>query len=69
VEGEAGLCFVGDTLFAGSIGRANPASLYPVHLESVRSRVLTLPMETVLLPGHGPATTVKEETEHNPFAA
>jgi hydroxyacylglutathione hydrolase len=63
------LCFVGDTLFAGSIGRANPFSLYPVHLESVRRRVLTLPEQTVLLPGHGPATTVREELRHNPFAA
>ncbi len=63
------LCFVGDTLFAGSIGRANPFSLYPHHLDSVRTRVLTLPEETVLLPGHGPATTVREERTHNPFGA
>jgi hydroxyacylglutathione hydrolase len=66
-DGERELCFVGDTLFAGSIGRANPSSLYPVHLESVRRRVLTLPKDTVLLPGHGPATTVTEELAHNPF--
>jgi hydroxyacylglutathione hydrolase len=63
------LCFVGDTLFAGSIGRANPSSLYPAHLESVRRRVLTLPMSAQLFPGHGPATTVSEEIRHNPFAA
>jgi glyoxylase-like metal-dependent hydrolase (beta-lactamase superfamily II) len=70
VEGTAhDLCFVGDTLFAGSIGRANPFSLYPVHLESVRRRVLTLPASTLLLPGHGPATAVREELAHNPFAA
>jgi len=62
------LCFVGDTLFAGSIGRANPFSLYPVHLESVRRRVLTLPERTVLFPGHGPDTTVREELAQNPFA-
>lgn len=61
------LCFVGDTLFAGSIGRANPFSLYPKHLDSVRQRVLTQPAATVLLPGHGPATTVAEELVHNPF--
>lgn len=65
---EQDLCFVGDTLFAGSIGRANPFSLYPIHLESVRRRVLTLPERTILLPGHGPATTVREELQHNPFA-
>ncbi len=61
-------CFVGDTLFAGSIGRANPFTLYPSHLESVRSRVLTLPEKTLLFPGHGPATTVEEELQHNPFS-
>lgn len=62
------ICFVGDTLFAGSIGRANPSSLYQVHLESVRRRVLKLPEQTVLFPGHGPATTVSEEWAQNPFA-
>lgn len=61
------LCFVGDTLFAGSIGRANPFPLYPTHLDSVRRRVLGLPPDHLLLPGHGPATTVREELEHNPF--
>ena len=61
------ICFVGDTLFAGSIGRSNPPSLYPEHLCSVRGRVLSLPTETVLLPGHGPATTVSEELVNNPF--
>ncbi len=65
---EQPICFVGDTLFAGSIGRSNPSSLYPVHLASVRTRVLTLPLQTALFPGHGPATTVRQELEHNPFA-
>ena len=63
-----GMCFVGDTLFAGSIGRSNPASLYGTHLESVRQRVLKLPGDVVLLPGHGPATTVRQELAHNPFS-
>jgi glyoxylase-like metal-dependent hydrolase (beta-lactamase superfamily II) len=62
------LCFVGDTLFAGSIGCSNPLSLYPTHLASVREKLLTLPEDTVLFPGHGPATTVREELDHNPFA-
>jgi len=62
------ICFVGDTLFAGSIGRSNPAGLYRTHLESVRRRVLTLSRDTLLYPGHGPATTVEEELLHNPFA-
>lgn len=63
------MCFVGDTLFAGSIGRSNPASLYQQHLDSVRRRVLTLPEDAGLYPGHGPATTVREELAHNPFAS
>ena len=62
------VCFVGDTLFAGSIGRSNPHTLYRTHLDSVRQRVLKLPHDCVLLPGHGPATTVREELDHNPFA-
>ncbi len=61
------LCFVGDTLFAGSVGRSNPASLYDTHLNSVRQTVLQLDSETVLFPGHGPPTTVGEEQLHNPF--
>lgn len=63
------VAFVGDTLFAGSIGRSNPAQLYHTHLESVRRRVLTLPEDCLLLPGHGPGTTVREEFDHNPFYA
>lgn len=63
------VCFVGDTLFAGSIGRSNPSSLYRTHLESVRVRLLTLLPEYRLFPGHGPATTVEEELAHNPFYA
>jgi len=62
------VCFVGDTIFAGSIGRSSPHTLYATHLDSVRQRVLKLPQDSVLLPGHGPATTVKEEIDHNPFA-
>ena len=69
VEAESQhVCFVGDTLFAGSIGRSNPSTLYQTHLGSVRARVLGLPPEYRLLPGHGPATTVREELDHNPFA-
>jgi glyoxylase-like metal-dependent hydrolase (beta-lactamase superfamily II) len=59
--------FVGDTLFAGSIGRANPSTLYAAHLKSVRERLLTLPDEIAFFPGHGPSTTAREEKEHNPF--
>lgn len=62
-----GVCFVGDTLFAGSIGRPASSAAYPAMLTAIRSKVLSLPGDTVLYPGHGPATTVAEELEHNPF--
>lgn len=63
------VCFVGDTIFSGSIGRSNPFQLYRTHLESVRREVLSLSHECLLLPGHGPGTTVQEELAHNPFYA
>ena len=62
--------FTGDTLFAGSIGGAyGDASTYDDILTSVRSRLFTLPDETVVMPGHGPPTTIGHEKEHNPFLA
>lgn len=67
--GSRPVCFVGDTLFAGSIGKSLPHNLFPTHLGSVRQRLLKLPHDCILLPGHGPATTVREELDHNPFAA
>jgi len=67
--GSQSVSFVGDTLFAGSIGRSNPHTLYRTHLDSVRQCVLKLPHDCILLPGHGPATTVREELDHNPFAS
>lgn len=68
-DAQLPVCFVGDTLFAGSIGRSNPRDLYTTHLDSVRSLVLTLAPDYRLLPGHGPATTIEEELDHNPFGA
>lgn len=67
-DAQLPVCFVGDTLFAGSIGRSNPKELYSAHLNSVRDRLLTLSPDYRLLPGHGPATTIEEELDHNPFA-
>jgi hydroxyacylglutathione hydrolase len=67
--GSQPVCFVGDTLFAGSIGKSLPRTLFKTHLDSIQQRVLKLPHECILLPGHGPATTVREELDHNPFAA
>lgn len=62
-----GLCAVGDALFAGSTGRAMSPAGYNVLLSSLRTRILTLPVDTILLPGHGPLTTVGHERRHNPF--
>ena len=60
--------FSGDTLFAASVGAAlGDASTYSDILHSVRSQIFTLPGETVVMPGHGPPTTVALEREHNPF--
>ena len=67
-DAQLPVCFVGDTLFAGSIGRSNPKELYSTHINSVRDRLLTLSPDYRLLPGHGPATTIEEELDHNPFA-
>jgi hydroxyacylglutathione hydrolase len=56
---------VGDTIFAGSMGRGNPS--YDLARQKVREQILTLPSETLICPGHGPFTTVGQEKEHNPF--
>jgi glyoxylase-like metal-dependent hydrolase (beta-lactamase superfamily II) len=63
-----GMALVGDVVFAGSIGRTDlPGGDMPTLLQSVRTRLLTLPDETVLYPGHGPETTVGRERAFNPF--
>ena len=60
--------FVGDTLFSGSIGRTDiPGGSYEILLSSIRSKLLSLPDETAVYPGHGPSTTIGEERVHNPF--
>jgi hydroxyacylglutathione hydrolase len=60
--------FAGDTLFAGSIGRTDlwGGSLEQI-LRSLHHRLLALPDETLVYPGHGPATTIGQERETNPF--
>lgn len=65
---EAQVVFCGDTLFKDSIGRydfidGNKDQL----ISSIRRKILTLPEDTVVIPGHGEFTTVKYEAEHNPF--
>lgn len=58
---------VGDALFAGSIGGCSTPELYQTALRNLRAALQGLPPETVLLPGHGPGTTLAEELAHNPF--
>jgi hydroxyacylglutathione hydrolase len=58
----------GDTLFAGSIGRTDlPGGSFEKIIQSLHEKVLALPDETVVVPGHGPLTTIGEERENNPF--
>jgi glyoxylase-like metal-dependent hydrolase (beta-lactamase superfamily II) len=67
-DGPAPLCFSGDVLFAGSIGRTDlPGGDTAAMFDSLRERVLPLPDETVVLPGHGPTTTIGRERETNPY--
>ena len=62
------LLLAGDTLFAGSIGRTDlPGGDGSQILRSIHDRLLVLPEETLVIPGHGPATTIGEEREGNPF--
>jgi glyoxylase-like metal-dependent hydrolase (beta-lactamase superfamily II) len=58
----------GDTLFAGSIGRTDlPGGDFKKIIRSLHDKLLVLPDETVVVPGHGPLTTIGEERESNPF--
>lgn len=63
-----GIIFTGDTLFAGSIGRADlPGSSYRELISSIRRKLFTLPDETIVYPGHGKRTTIGVERRLNPF--
>ncbi len=62
------IVFVGDTLFAGSIGRTDfPGGDYEGLLRNVRNKIFTLGDDVVVYPGHGPKTTVGRERKTNPF--
>ena len=65
------LCFSGDALFYRSIGRTDlPGSGgFDELVGSIRQKLLTLPDKTVVLPGHGPETTIGDERKFNPFLA
>ncbi|UCH14936.1 MAG: MBL fold metallo-hydrolase [Bacteroidales bacterium] len=58
----------GDVLFYGSIGRTDlPGGDYDVLINSIKTKILTLPEDVIVFAGHGPSTTVKAETDTNPF--
>jgi glyoxylase-like metal-dependent hydrolase (beta-lactamase superfamily II) len=62
------LLFAGDTLFSGGVGRTDlPGGSWQDLAHSLKARVMALPDETVVLPGHGPKTTIGEERESNPY--
>ena len=62
------MVLAGDTLFAGSIGRTDlPGGDFEQIIDSIQSRLLSLPDETRVIPGHGPATTIGAERRINPF--
>ncbi|ABZ84403.1 metallo-beta-lactamase family protein, putative [Heliomicrobium modesticaldum Ice1] len=63
-----GVVFTGDTLFHGSIGRTDlPGGSYNQILHSIREKLLALPDDTVVYPGHGPESTIGFERVNNPF--
>ncbi|RKR91627.1 glyoxylase-like metal-dependent hydrolase (beta-lactamase superfamily II) [Micromonospora pisi] len=62
------ICLTGDVLFAGSIGRTDlPGGSMPAMLTSLREKILPLADDTVVLPGHGPDTTIGRERASNPY--
>jgi glyoxylase-like metal-dependent hydrolase (beta-lactamase superfamily II) len=65
---DPAIAFVGDVIFAGSIGRTDfPDGDYEQLLSGIRTKLFTLPDTTILLSGHGPETTVGHERRTNPF--
>lgn len=60
----------GDALFQGSIGRTDfPGGDYTTLISNIKSKLLILPDDTVIYPGHGPSSTIKNERKNNPFLA
>lgn len=62
------ISIVGDALFAGSVGSI-PPRVYQTALQAIREKILSLPENTIIAPGHGPLTTVGKEKRSNPFFA
>ncbi|MFH1230494.1 MAG: MBL fold metallo-hydrolase [Planctomycetota bacterium] len=62
------LLFSGDAIFAGSIGRTDfPGGSHSELVNNIRKKIFVLPENTIIYPGHGPATTVGDEKQFNPF--
>ncbi|HXJ17328.1 MAG TPA: MBL fold metallo-hydrolase [Candidatus Polarisedimenticolia bacterium] len=65
---DVGRLLAGDTLFQGSIGRTDfPGGSFPQIMKSIHEKLLVLPDEMIVYPGHGDLTTIGAEREHNPF--
>jgi len=65
-----GFVLSGDTLFNGGVGRTDlPGGSWDTLVNTIKNKILTMPEETAVLPGHGPPTTVGQEKEANPFIA
>jgi glyoxylase-like metal-dependent hydrolase (beta-lactamase superfamily II) len=65
---QEGLLYGGDVLFAGGVGRWDlPGGDRDLLIEGIRSKLLPLPAETIVLPGHGPTTTIGREKLSNPY--
>lgn len=65
---QSSTVFVGDSVFLGSIGRTDlPGGSQSQLIQNVKSKILTLPADTLILPGHGPSTTVGDEQATNPY--
>ncbi len=63
-----GTVISGDTLFAGGIGRPDlPGGCHDTLVKSIEVKLMTLPDDTVVYPGHGPSTTIGRERTHNPY--
>ena len=73
LDADHRIAFVGDVLFAGSIGRTDFKRLHPSDQETllanIRDRLLVLPDDVRFIPGHGPASTIGHERRTNPFLA
>ena len=65
---EDGFIISGDTLFTNSIGRTDlPGGSYPTLIRSIKEKILRLPGDTIVYPGHGSPTTILHEIKNNPF--